>query len=77
MPLSGWTGPELAAELAARGLPGPISASSILRILAGHPLRPWQYWSWICPRAPDFEAKANVILDLSQRVLRRQAAAAW
>ena len=75
VPLSRWTGPELAAELAARSLPGPISASSILRILAEHPVKPWQYRSWIYPRAPDFEAKAKVILDLYQ-VLRRQAAAA-
>ncbi len=66
VPLSRWTGPELAAELAARGLAGPISASSILRILAGHPVKPWQYRSWISPRAPDFEAKAKVILDLYQ-----------
>ncbi len=66
VPLSRWTGPELAAELAARGLPGPISASSILRILAEHPVKPWQYRSWIYPRAPDFEAKATVILDLYQ-----------
>ena len=66
VPLSRWTGPELAAELAARGLPGPISASSTLRIPAAHPVRPWQYRSWIYPRAPDFEAKANVILDLYQ-----------
>ena len=66
VPLSRWTGPELAAELAARGLAGPISASSILRILAEHPVKPWQYRSWIYPRAPDFEAKAKVILDLYQ-----------
>ena len=66
VPLSRWTGPELAGELAARGLAGPISASSILRILAEHPVKPWQYRSWIYPRAPDFEAKATVILDLYQ-----------
>ena len=66
VPLSRWTGPELVAELAARGLPGSISVSSVLRILAEHPVRPWQYRSWIYPRAPDFEAKANVILDLYQ-----------
>ncbi len=66
VPLSRWTGPELAAELAARGLAGSISVSSVLRILAGHPVKPWQYRSWIYPRAPDFEAKATVILDLYQ-----------
>ena len=66
VPLSRWTGPELAAELAARGLAGSISASSVLRILAEHPIKPWQYQSWIFPRDPDFAAKATVILDLYQ-----------
>ena len=66
VPLSHWTGPELAAELASRGLTGPVSASSILRILAEHPIKPWQYQSWIYPRDPDFAAKATVILDLYQ-----------
>ena len=66
MPLAHWTGPELAAELAARGLASPMSASSVLRILAEHPVKPWQYQSWIYPRDPDFEAKAKVIVDLYQ-----------
>src|SRR5690348_7243073 len=43
VPLGRWTGPELAAELGARGLAGPMSASSVLRILAEHPVRPWRY----------------------------------
>src|SRR6266852_991149 len=66
VPLSRWTGPELAAEIGKAGLAGPISVSSIWRILAEHPIRPWQYRSWIYPRAPQFEAKAKVILDLYQ-----------
>ena len=66
VPLAHWTGPELAAELAARGLASPMSASSVLRILAEHPVKPWQYQSWIYPRDPDFEAKAKVIVDLYQ-----------
>jgi transposase len=67
VPLSRWTGPELAAELVAQGLvSGPVSASSVLRILAENPVRPWRYQSWIFPRDPDFEAKAEVILDLYQ-----------
>ena len=66
VPLSRWTGPELAAELAAQGLACPISPSSILRILAENPVKPWQYQSWIFPRDPDFAAKATVILDLYQ-----------
>ena len=64
--LGRWTGPELAAELAVRGLASPMSASSVLRILAEHPVRPWQYQSWIYPRDPDFEARAKVIVDLYQ-----------
>ena len=66
VPLGRWTGPELAAELAVRGLARPMSASSVLRILAEHPVKPWQYQSWIYPRDPDFEARAKVILDLYQ-----------
>ena len=67
VPLSRWTGPELRAELAAQGLvSGPVSASSVLRILAENPVRPWRYQSWIFPRDPDFEAKARVVLDLYQ-----------
>jgi transposase len=67
VPLSRWTGPELAAELAAQGLvSAPVSVTSLLRILAENPVRPWQYQSWIYPRDPDFAAKASVILDLYQ-----------
>jgi transposase len=66
VPLSRWTGPELARELADRGLAGLMSVSSLLRILAENPVKPWQHQSWIFPRDPDFEAKANVILDLYQ-----------
>ena len=38
----------------------------MLRILAEHPVKPWQYQSWISPRDPDFAARASVILDLCQ-----------
>jgi transposase len=67
VPLAHWTGPELAAELTAQGLVSePVSVSSLLRILAQHPVKPWQYRSWISPRDPRFEARAKVILDLYQ-----------
>jgi len=67
VPLAHWTGPELAAELTAQNLvSSPVSASSVLRILAEHPVKPWQYQSWIFPRDPDFEARAKVIVDLYQ-----------
>jgi transposase len=67
VPLSRWTGPELAAELTAQGpASAPMSVSSLLRILAENPVKPWQYQSWIYPRDPDFAARADVILDLYQ-----------
>ncbi len=66
VPLARWSGPELAAEITKAGLGSPISPSSVLRILAEHPIKPWQYQSWIYPRDPDFAAKATVILDLYQ-----------
>ena len=66
VPLSRWTGPELLAEITGPGQASSVSASSVLRILAEHPVKPWQYQSWISPRDPDFAAKATVILDLYQ-----------
>jgi transposase len=66
VPLSRWSAPELAAELAAQGLVSSISPSSVLRILAEHPIKPWRYQSWIFPRDPGFAAKATVILGLYQ-----------
>jgi transposase len=66
VPLSRWTGPELLAEITRAGLGRQLSVSSVLRILAEHPVKPWQYQSWISPRDPDFAARASVILDLYQ-----------
>jgi len=66
VPLSRWTGPELLAEITKAGLASQMSASSVLRILAEHPVKPWQDQSWISPRDPDFAARASVILDLYQ-----------
>jgi transposase len=70
VPLARWSGPELAAEITKSGLAVQISPSSVLRILAEHPIKPWQYQSWISPRDPDFAAKASVILDLYQGYYR-------
>jgi transposase len=66
VPLARWSCPELAAELARAGLVSVISPSSVRRILAEHPVKPWLYQSWIFPRDPDFAAKAAVVLDLYQ-----------
>jgi transposase len=72
VPLSRWTAPELAAELRAQGLARLISPSSVLRILAEHPIKPWRYQSWIFPRDPDFAARASVILGLYQGIYQGQ-----
>src|SRR5215831_3563984 len=46
VPLSRWSAPELTAELRAQGLASPISPSSLLRILAEHPIKPWRFQAW-------------------------------
>ena len=66
VPLARWTGPELLAELTAGPAAGTMSLTSLRRILADHPIKPWQHQSWIYPRDPHFEARAKVIPDLYQ-----------
>jgi transposase len=63
VPLSRWSCPELARELAARCQIG-ASASTIRRWLATDALKPWQHRSWISVRDPAFAAKAARVLDL-------------
>jgi transposase len=63
VPLSRWSCPELARELAAR-CQVAASASTIGRWLASDALKPWQHRSWISVRDPAFAAKAAPVLDL-------------
>jgi transposase len=63
VPLSKWSCPDLARELAAR-CQVTASASTIGRWLAGDALKPWQHRSWISVRDPQFTAKAARVLDL-------------
>src|ERR1039458_51707 len=63
VPLSKWSCPELARELAAR-CQIAASASTVRRWLAGDALKPWQHRSWISVRDPDFAVKAARVLDL-------------
>ena len=44
----------------------PISRTTVWEILDADAIKPWQYEHWIFPRAPDFYAKAAVVLDLYQ-----------
>src|SRR5437868_9329632 len=63
VPLSKWSGPDLAREVAARcGL--AVSASTIRRWLARDALKPWQHRSWISVRDPQFATRAAPVLDL-------------
>lgn len=74
VPLSRWTGPELRREVTERGLAAlAVSESSIWRILAENPVKPWRYQSWITPRDPRFGEKASVILDLYQGFYQGEA----
>ncbi len=63
VPLSRWSSPDLARELAAR-CQIVASASTIGRWLASDALKPWQHRSWISVRDPAFAAKAARVLDL-------------
>ena len=63
VPLSRWSGPDLARELAVR-CQLAVSASTVRRWLSGDALKPWQHRSWISVRDPEFAAKAARVLDL-------------
>ena len=43
-----------------------ISGATIWRWLDQDAIRPWQHRSWIFPRDPQFEQKAERVLDLYQ-----------
>jgi transposase len=67
-PLSAWSCPELAREAVARGIVCSVSATTVRRWLHEDAIKPWQHRTWIFPRDPHFAAKAEVVLDLYQRV---------
>ena len=69
VPLEPTVWPGTGRRAGGRGLAG-TSPSSVRRVLAEHPVRPWQYQSWIYPRDPDFEARAKVVVDLYQGFYR-------
>ena len=54
------------ARRAQEELNKPISRTTVWEILDADAIKPWQYEHWIFPRAPDFFAKAAVVLDLYQ-----------
>jgi hypothetical protein len=54
------------ARRAAQELNKPIGRTTVWRILDEDAIKPWQYEHWLFPRAPDFFARASVVLDLYQ-----------
>ncbi len=63
VPLSRWSAPEIARELATR-CQVVVSASTVRRWLTHDALKPWQHRSWISIRDPDFAVKAARVLEL-------------
>jgi transposase len=76
LPLSRYSGRDLVREVARRGLVASISGRTLWRWLDEDAIRPWQHRSWIFPRDPDFQAKAERVLDLYQGLWDHQALAA-
>jgi hypothetical protein len=67
LPLSRWSGRELARAVVDQGIVASISGVTVWRWLTADAIRPWSYRSWISRRDPDFAPKAACILDLYQR----------
>jgi len=65
-PLSRYSRQDLVREVIGRGLVANISGRTIWRWLDEDAIRPWQYRSWIFPRDPQFQPKAERVLDLYQ-----------
>jgi len=65
-PLSHYTCQDLVREVTRRGIVAKISGRTIWRWLDEDAIRPWQHRSWIFPRDPHFQTKAERVLDLYQ-----------
>jgi hypothetical protein len=72
LPLSRYSGRDLVREVARRGLVASISGRTLWRWLDEDAIRPWQHRSWIFPRDPDFQGKAERVLDLYQGLWNHQ-----
>jgi transposase len=75
MPLSRWSSFEVACEAIEAGVVVDISPSTVRRWLAADAIKPWQFRSWMAPRAPDFAAKAAAVLNaLLARIATHESA---
>jgi len=70
VPLSRFSSSEIAREATRRGIVASISDATVWRWLSSDAIRPWQHRSWIFPRDPDFQEKAERVLDLYQGIWR-------
>jgi len=72
-PLSRYSRQDLVREMVRRGLVAKISGRTLWRWLDEDAIRPWQHRSWIFPRDPNFQTKAERVLDLYQGLWEGQA----
>jgi DDE superfamily endonuclease len=72
VPLSRLHVPDIATEVAARGIVAEISGTTIWRWLSEDAIQPWKQRSWIFPRDPNFAVKAGRVLDLYARTWDRK-----
>jgi DDE superfamily endonuclease len=63
-PLSRYSIADLQQVMSEEPAVGPLSRSTVWRILDRAVLKPWHYQMWIFPRDPDFAIKAGRVLDL-------------
>lgn len=73
LPLSRYSRQDLVREVTRRGVVAKISGRTIWRWLDEDAIRPWQHRSWIFPRDPNFQTKAERVLDLYQGLWEGQA----
>ncbi len=71
-PLSRYSREDLIREVTRRGLVAKISGRTLWRWLDEDAIRPWQHRSWIFPRDPNFQTKAERVLDLYQGLWQDQ-----
>ena len=67
LPLSRWSCSELARQVTKDGICKSISPTTVRRWLTQDAIKPWQYQSWIFITDPDFQVKAQRVLDLYAR----------
>ena len=64
LPLSRFSIPDIKREVIRRGLVATVGETTLWRWLTEDAIRPWSHKTWIFPRDPAFQEKANRVLDL-------------